>query len=231
MINYLPNKYNFGNEELPRVTINGRRHYMVDGLPLPSVTTVLGFKPKEQLIKWREKIGEEEAAKISHQATFRGDQIHAMAENYITTGDPQYNKYLPINIDLFQMVKAKLDTHLTEAYGCEVRLYSKTLGCAGATDLLGQWDGIDSVIDFKGSTKSKREDWIHDYFKQESLYSFMAFERSAALGTPFFPKQLVTLVATEATKTCDVFIQRAAPWLDEAMKTIQEYQEFIINGG
>lgn len=231
MVTYLPNKYDFGKNELERVVINGKRHYMVEGKPLPSVTTVLNFQPKPEIDKWRTRVGEEAADRISHQSKYRGNEMHEMIESYIKTGDAQTSKYMPSNVNMFMWVKQQIDEHITEVYACETYLYSMALGIAGAVDNISLWDGVPSVVDWKTSTRKKKEEWIHGYFKQESCYGFMAYERTAATGKPLFCPQLVTVVATEETGEADVFIQRAKPWLDEAMVTIQEYQKFIVEGG
>jgi hypothetical protein len=231
MITYLPNRYNFGDNELPRVTINGRRHYMAEGVPLPSVTTVLGFKPKPEVAKWRARVGEAEADKISDQATYRGNQVHKICEDYVQTGKVVTKDMMPINVEQFFWIKEVLDQYLTEVYASEVSLYSLGLGIAGQVDMLGLWGGVKSVIDFKTSTRKKKEEWIENYFMQESLYGLMAYERSAANGEAYFAPQIVTVIATEETKQAEVFVRRAAPWLDKASKLVQEYQEFIVNGG
>ena len=64
--------YDMKVETLPE----GRTYYTPDG-NYPSITTILG-KTSNQiwLQKWREKVGEEEAARISKEATDRGTLIH-----------------------------------------------------------------------------------------------------------------------------------------------------------
>lgn len=228
MIQYLPNKYNFGDNDLERVNINGKRHYMVNGNPLPSVTTVLNFEPKPEVEKWRKRVGEAEANRISHAATYRGNEMHNMIESYIKTGDAQMQKYMPKNVEMYMWIKEKIDNHITEVYACETYLYSESLAVAGAVDNISLWDGVPSVVDWKSSTRKKKEQWIDGYFKQESVYAYMAFERSQANGPALFCPQIVTVVATEETREAEVFIQRTKPWLDEAMITIQKYQEFIV---
>ena len=46
--------------------INGKRHYITpEGNNYPSITTVLGEFSKVNIQKWRERVGEAEANKIS----------------------------------------------------------------------------------------------------------------------------------------------------------------------
>ena len=55
----------------------------------------------------------------------------------------------------------------------EQPLYSPTLGIAGTTDCIADFDGVLSVIDFKTSTKAKTESDIKNYFLQATLYARM----------------------------------------------------------
>ena len=41
---------------------------------------------------------------------------------------------------------------------------------AGATDVVGIYDGQPAIIDFKQSNKPKRREWIEDYFEQLGAY-------------------------------------------------------------
>ena len=59
---------------------------------------------------------------------------------------------------------------LNEIWGSEVVLYYPDL-YAGATDLVGIYNGRESIIDFKQSNKPKRREWIDDYFIQLGAYA------------------------------------------------------------
>jgi genome maintenance exonuclease 1 len=58
---------------------------------------------------------------------------------------------------------------LSEVWGQEVTLYYPGL-YAGATDVVGIFDGQPAIIDFKQSNKPKRREWIEDYFEQLGAY-------------------------------------------------------------
>jgi len=55
-------------------------------------------------------------------------------------------------------------------WGNEVVLYYPDL-YAGQTDLVGIYQGRDSIIEFKQSNKPKRDDWIEDYYLQGAAYA------------------------------------------------------------
>jgi len=71
-----------------RASIEGLRHYNVDGSTerLPSVTTVLGEtqeqSKRDSLQRWRQRVGVEEAKKITQQAATRGTSMHMYLEKY-----------------------------------------------------------------------------------------------------------------------------------------------------
>jgi genome maintenance exonuclease 1 len=60
-------------------------------------------------------------------------------------------------------------------------LWSKTLGLAGRTDCIADYDGKLSIIDFKASTKQKREEDIDNYFAQATAYALMFQERTGII--------------------------------------------------
>ena len=56
-------------------------------------------------------------------------------------------------------------------------MYSDLLMTAGATDCIAEFDGVMTIVDFKTSTKIKKEEWIQNYFLQATAYAMMAEER------------------------------------------------------
>ena len=65
----------------------GSRHYNVGDKKIPSVTTILSATQSEEkkagLDAWRERVGYQEAARITSQAALRGTEMHYVLENYI----------------------------------------------------------------------------------------------------------------------------------------------------
>jgi len=59
---------------------------------------------------------------------------------------------------------------LDEIWGSEVVLYYPEL-YAGATDVVGIYNGEESIIDFKQTNKPKKREWIDDYFIQLGAYA------------------------------------------------------------
>ncbi len=66
--------------------------------------------------------------------------------------------------------KEGLKGRMDEVWGSEITLYYPGL-YAGATDLVGIYEGKEAIIDFKQSNKPKRREWIEDYFTQMAAYA------------------------------------------------------------
>jgi len=162
-----------------RASIEGLRHYTlagdIHGQRLPSVTTVLGqtqTKDKaNSLQRWRDKVGDEEAKRITQEAAARGTAMHLYLEKYCLgegyldlTDVGNQAKHMAEKI-----VDRGIDNRLTEIYGNEATLYYPGL-YAGSVDLVGQHDGSMAIIDFKQTNKPKQREWIGDYFLQMAAY-------------------------------------------------------------
>lgn len=163
--------------ELETTERDGKRYYILpDGTQVPSVTSVLASQDHSYLDEWRNRIGHAEADKITTQAGIRGTAIHDLAEKYIRN-DPDYEKgHMPINRFDFKQIKKFLDTYVDDIRGIEYPLFSYNLKTAGRTDLIAKWDGTNAIIDFKTSRRTKKEEWIQNYFIQATCYSLMAEE-------------------------------------------------------
>ena len=160
-----------------RALIDGKRHYDVGTEDkLPSVTTILAATQSEEkkasLAKWKERVGTEQANRIKDQAAARGTTMHRYLEGWL---EDNYHIDLTDTGQLaekmaYQIYDQGLRGKLSEIYGSEVTLYYPGL-YAGATDVVGIYDGCPSIVDFKQSNKPKRKEWIHDYGLQLAAYA------------------------------------------------------------
>ena len=196
-------------------TINGTRYYILpDGTRLKSVTTILGEKmDKSALIKWRKKVGETEAKKISSQAAHRGSALHKIAERYVLNEDNYMSdKEMPLTRMMFNSIKPHIDKNVDNILGIELLLYNKALRTAGRTDLIAEWNGVPSVIDFKQSNKPKKEEWILSYFLQTTIYSMM-FEWTYGIKVP----QIVIVMAVEL-EAPQIFIKDRGDYVEKVLE-------------
>jgi len=198
--------FNHINIELPqleRETIDGVRYYKVPDakklLKLVSITSVTSHKNRQIFANWRKKVGEEEADKITRQATSRGTDMHTLVENYLHNRD--LPSVQPLSDFLFNISKTYLK-RINNIYALEGSLYSKQLGIAGTVDCIAEYDGELAIIDFKTSKKPKPREWIEHYFVQCMAYGCMLYEL-----TGISVKKLVIIMACENGE-CIVYEER-----------------------
>jgi hypothetical protein len=163
----------------------------------PSVTTVINHRDAEKWKKWREN---PDNAATSQAALERGNRLHTVVENYLV------NKELPTTDEQrlhFDPLLPHLE-RISKIYAIETPLWSDDLLLAGRTDCIGDYDGVPSIIDFKTSGKTKRKEWIGNYFHQAAAYSYMWQERSGQKID-----QLVILIACDDGSVQEFVEQRA----------------------
>lgn len=180
---------------------------------LPSVTSFLSkTSDKKFLETWKKKVGEEEAKRISLRATNRGTKFHGLVESYIK------DKVDPGTKD-FLLIKNLINSRIGEILLVEEYLYSQKLGLAGTVDCVGYFDGILSIIDWKTSTKEKREDWIQDYFIQETAYALMFSEM-----TGMKVKQIVTVVKLDGDPEPQIFIKKPIDFVRPLLERVNKFK-------
>lgn len=154
-----------------------RLYENADGILFPSVTHALGDGKKESLDAWRQRVGIEEAEKIGRNAAAIGTRLHTLCEKFLNN-DPNYNRSVfPQEAELFAKLRPVLVERVGVVYAQEFPLFSLDLSVAGRCDLFCSFDGVPAVVDFKSSSKLKKEEWIENYFMQATAYSMMLRER------------------------------------------------------
>ena len=202
--------------------VDGKRVYATpNGEYYPSITTVIGNNAKKQagLAKWRKRVGKEKAAAISSRSASRGTKFHSITEDYLNNElDIKKYKDSPLPVVMFEQTKKTFD-RIGNIYLQEAFLYSKHLEVAGRVDLVAEFDGELSIIDFKTSAEPKREAYLYDYFIQETAYA-CCFQELYSLTV----KQLVTIVACENGETQVVIKPPKKEYLLQLIQYIDEYQ-------
>ena len=158
-----------------RSLINDERHYEVGTSKLPSVTTILAATQSDEkrasLANWKAKVGDKKADEIKNQAATRGTNMHSHLEYHLNgQGLLDLSDEGRVARSMAQTIIDKGLGDLEEIWGNEVTLYYPDL-YAGQTDLVGIYQGRESIIDFKQSNKPKKDEWITDYFLQGAAYS------------------------------------------------------------
>ena len=168
-----------------REAIEGQRHYVINDEKLPSVTTILSAtqsaEKRASLEKWKREKGEAVAEQIKNTAANRGSIMHHIIESYLL--GQRHADLSDLGRQAGVMAQTiyneGLEGCMDEIWGSEVALYYPEL-YAGATDLVGVYEGSEAIVDFKQSNKPKRREYVEDYFTQLVAY---AMAHNAVYGT------------------------------------------------
>lgn len=216
-------KYEYTFDTKVETLATGRTYFTKDGA-YPSITTILGKTANNiWLQKWKEKVGEEEAARISKLATDRGELVHSYAEKYFN-GEEIQKELVNESLDVIQMSNdliALAEEGITEIWGQEQVLWSNKYRYAGRCDMVGLWKGVPSIIDFKTSKKKKNVKEIKDYFIQCCAY---AVAHNELYGTGI--KNIVVLITIDG-KPPQCFEASAVPFLPELKVRRNEYKKLF----
>ena len=157
-----------------RSLINGKRHYDIGDDKLPSVTTILSAtqsdEKRKSLADWKARMGAQAADRVRDIAAMRGTAMHKYLECYINGSG--HRDLTSIGKEAEPMAKKIIESglgDLEEVWGQEVTLYYPGL-YAGATDIVGVYEGKPAIIDFKQTNKPKKREWVLDYFAQLGAY-------------------------------------------------------------
>ena len=211
--------------ELETKTVDKKRFYITpEGEFYPSITTVLSSRDKKGLTEWRKRVGDEVANYVSGKAASRGTKVHHMCEDYLNNMATRFpskwekhkKDFLPYCI--FTQLKEKVLQNIDDIYALEVGLYSDKYKVAGRVDCVSEYNGVPSVIDFKTSTKERKDDWNENYYIQGSAYAEMFQER-----TGIVIDQVVILVVTE-DGTVQEFVKCKHDYLNALTETVTEWR-------
>lgn len=204
--------------EIPRKEIDGKRYYVTPGGECyRSVTTILSQLNKDDIQKWRNRVGEAEATKISTRASTRGTKLHTMMEDYVGNVEDFALNKMPTTTSLFLDIQPFVDSNLEEVYGIEYPLYSDRLRAAGTCDLICKYAGKYTILDYKTSNKHKKEEWIENYFIQSTAYSLMTKERY-----DLDIEQIVIMIAVEGDNP-QVFVKDPSEYVKKTISIFDTY--------
>ena len=202
--------------------VDGNRIYLTpENNKYASVTSVISSNPKKKkaIANWKKRVGEEKANNITRRSTIRGTNFHSIVEDYLNNElDLDKYKQYPLPVLMFKHSRDSLDK-INNIYLQEAALYSDHLELAGRVDCIAEYGGVLSIIDFKTSAKEKKEQYLYDYFVQETAYACMLLERYKLRV-----KQLVTIVSCEDGETQVVIRPLKKEYLASLFKYIDEYQ-------
>ena len=206
-------------EEMQRTYSDEVRYYQInEEVVYPSITSILSFINRDKFADWRQRVGNEEANRVTSAATNRGTKFHRVVEVYLQNGDyKSLDEYqVPLVQLMFQAAKPHLDKRINNIYQQETSMCSSKLCLAGSVDLICEVDGELAIVDFKTSKEKKPIKWLKDYFVQLSAYWAMFSETTGRA-----PKKIVVFLVGE---NGDVQIEeRTLPDIIDYLRTLQDY--------
>ena len=206
-------------EDICARNVGGKRVYEVGDQRYPSISTICSFRNRKSIAEWRARVGAEEANKISKRATTAGTTVHSMIEDYLNN-ELDLDKYADKHLAKILFTQAKpMLARINNIHFQEAPLYSHEFAIAGRVDCIAEFDGKLSIIDFKTSSKEKKEEWIEGYLVQETGYAKMYEERSGIKV-----EQIVTLITCQTGDT-QVFIKNPDDYVPLLRDYIQEYND------
>lgn len=216
-------KFNY-TTEMQVDTLSTGRTYFTPGGAYPSITTVLGKTANNPwLAQWKARVGEEEAARVSKEATDRGTLIHSFAERHFN-GESIWEELRAHPLDIRKMTRdliSVVEPGVEEIYGQEQILWSNKYRAAGRTDMVGVWKGKPTIIDFKTSKKAKQATQIRDYFLQCCFY---AIAHNELYGTNI--RDCVIAITNEVGEP-QLFEKSVVPFLYEFKNRRAEYDRIV----
>ena len=114
-----------GDLELEKKEVDGIRLYKLpNGEWVPSITSVTSFYNRDVFIKWRQRVGEQEANRVTKEATTRGTDFHEVAQAYLENKELNWDDYLPASRYMFFTAKPFLD-NIGTIHAIERTLFSE----------------------------------------------------------------------------------------------------------
>lgn len=204
---------NISESKISSKEMDGDRFYQTPDGIFPSVTTVTGWDKRKFFAEWRRNNPEE-----SKRVCSRGTHLHSLIEKYLNNEKVDINS-IDVNLrDLFLLIKPEVDK-INNIKCLETPLWSKTIGLAGRVDCIAEYNRELSIIDFKGSTKTKRKSDIENYFMQATAYSLMWQDLTGERI-----KKLKILIACE-DGSMQIFDDSVINYVSMLKETIENYHK------
>ena len=213
--------------ELEVHNIKGLRFYETPtGEKYPSITTVLGKQPGKQkgLQEWRERVGVAQAQIISGKAARRGSVFHNIVENYLQDNDiSDFKQQNFMAWCMFGEMKSHLDEKINEVVLQEQTMFSSKFKVAGRCDLIGVYKDKLSVVDFKTTTTTKKEECIEDYFIQCAAYAAMYQEHTGEAVDDI----VIMMIAEDGE--VQLFEKKTADYLPKLEVLMDNFYETVVS--
>tara|TARA_Y100000590_G_scaffold83917_1_gene93591 strand:- start:1707 stop:2363 length:657 start_codon:yes stop_codon:yes gene_type:complete len=199
------------------ITGDGRFYKTPDGLLFPSITSLISKHIPEQVQIWRDSVGDKVADYVMRKAANRGTKVHALVEKRLSNqpvGGVQEHGILPVG--LYKIMEPALQK-IDNIRALETPIFSSTLQVAGTVDLVCDYEGYTSIVDFKTSTKIRDKSEITNALLQTTFYAHAWEEWSQDKI-----QKLVIVMASE-DGSLRVFYENPFTYMDKLKKLVSDY--------
>jgi len=173
--------FNYPPPELVKITIKDRDtgkdkiisfYKTHTGAKAARVSTVIKGKPAPfNTANWARSCGSEILrAQNSTILLDSGTLAHAEMEYFVLNGDFPDWIYWPIR-DIGDNIEPALVQNVTNVRGLEQPVSNRDGTIAGTIDMVADWNGVPSIIDYKTSYKKKNDYDNRNYYLQATLYA------------------------------------------------------------
>lgn len=157
----------------PQQTKKGIRYYETPLGDFPSVTSIIrateSKKEKDKLRKWQQKMdkvyGTGSSDKQKDERAKEGTRTHELIELFMKGEllDPPADNYFPLALPLLKLLRRSWE-------GSEIQVYHPS-GYAGTLDMIAEYEGKKTIIDFTTSKRIKQKKWVNNKFLQCAAYA------------------------------------------------------------
>lgn len=165
------------SDPLPRYSLKsvksqGKSYYVDDrGNRFPSVTTILNAtrppEARERLANWQQRVGVEEAARITSTASRRGTGTHQYIQRYLKGEFRECPDHLQA---YWQSIEPVLQS-VERVRLLEGAVFHGELGYAGKVDCVASYDGVPCLCEWKTADRPKQTlERLYDYPLQVVAY-------------------------------------------------------------
>jgi hypothetical protein len=156
-----------------QVRSQGKSYYVDDrGNHLPSVTTILNAtrppEQRERLANWKQRVGTEEAARITSTASRRGSGTHRYIQKYL---QGEAISACPDTIQPYWQSLATVLPDVDVVRLIEGSVFHYELSYAGKVDCVASFRGVPCICEWKTADRPKQTlDRLYDYPLQLVAY-------------------------------------------------------------
>lgn len=204
---------------ITQVNTEAGRYYLTpEGNRYPSATTVVGILNEKHIAKWIASVGAEKAEEVKRKAGEHGTRWHDLMETTIKKGiqNVPWTKEFGT---IYPLITKAVYPNISNVRAVECQMYSDKLRMAGTVDLIADYKGKLSIIDWKTTRHEKMADEAISYWCQTASYAYMAYERYG-----WKPEQLV-LVFNENDRDYYVYTQEVSRWVPRVYKLRKQYEK------